>query len=189
MINHKHKCIFIHPNKTGGTSVSACLNMLKIHISVPQIFGQTDDTHEQVKLWETTAHKRRMANNNNYDNIENIQNKLNEYTVIATTRNPWERILSDYYFGKSKGIVPKERTFRESVILNKENKSIWCSNVLDWTSHNNKIYASHFIDVKSIQSDFNKLCDKLGIPLSLSFIFNSQIHNRNTQYLLRIFPQ
>ena len=182
MINHKHKCIFVHPNKTGGTSVSARLNMLKIHISVPQLFGQTDDTQEQVKLWESTAHKRRMANNNNYDSIENIKNKLNVYTVITTTRNPWERILSDYYFGKSKGIVPKERTFRETVILNKENKSIWCSNVLDWVSYDNKIHASYFVDVRSIQSDFDIVCDKIGIPHQELPHKNATKHKHYTEY-------
>ena len=52
MIRHDLKIMFVHINKTGGSSIVRALNMLQVHLSVELIFSENIDKDDQYKIWQ-----------------------------------------------------------------------------------------------------------------------------------------
>ena len=68
MINHQYKCIFIHVIKTGGVSVCSALNMRKKQFHAPA------------------------------SDIKSItKGKWDDYFTFSFTRNPWDKMVSQYF--------------------------------------------------------------------------------------------
>tara|TARA_Y100000004_G_C8839070_1_gene379666 strand:- start:42 stop:563 length:522 start_codon:yes stop_codon:yes gene_type:complete len=72
MINHKHKVLFIHVIKTGGTSIAAALNMKQFHGSATTIRKLVGED-----IW-------------------------NDYFKFTFVRNPYEKIVSQYHYNAHK---------------------------------------------------------------------------------------
>ena len=47
MLRHDLKILFIHINKTGGSSIIRALNMIQVHLSAELIFSQNLKNDEQ----------------------------------------------------------------------------------------------------------------------------------------------
>lgn len=77
MYNLKHKWIFVHPEKCGGTSIE-CILRRKHKEGLVDITGE--DQHYGIS---------------DYANL--VENDLDEYFVFGCIRNPWDRMVSLYY--------------------------------------------------------------------------------------------
>ena len=75
MISHKHKCIFIHIQRTGGTSIERWL----------QGEDQWNLKHNYKHI--TTSYAKERAYPEYYD----------DYFKFTFVRNPYERVLSELY--------------------------------------------------------------------------------------------
>ncbi len=89
MIIHELKTVFIHVPKTGGTSIEFALSKycLKDHVSI-------DEQHFK---------KRKIIKKIGITN-------WNEYFKFAFVRNPWDRLVSAYYFKVKRTNVTKNLT-------------------------------------------------------------------------------
>ena len=97
MISHKHKFIFIHIPKCGGTSVEQTL--LK-NEGIPEErilkWNLTHDEQQKFRLWYK------------YGNVDVQHRKIDQYKTenekkyftFTFVRNPWERFLSEYFYIK-----------------------------------------------------------------------------------------
>lgn len=89
-VDHERRIVFLHPRKTGGSSVADALG-----------FEPSDETSEKhATFWEI------------YDQIG--AEAWDTYTIISTIRNPLDTIVSDYYFNRKlyeRGNHDKLRTF------------------------------------------------------------------------------
>ena len=94
MISHKHKFIFIHIPKCGGTSVEQTL------------LKNEDIPEERILKWNLTEEEQQEYRlYYKYGNIDVQHRKIDQYKTeneknyftFTFVRNPWERFLSEYF--------------------------------------------------------------------------------------------
>lgn len=151
MISHSHKFIFIHINRTGGTSVEHALSA----------FGG-------VNKWEDF---------NRHDGAGKISEKpeWNDYFKFSIVRNPWDKEFSDYKWHKKlkHKKVSEYSTFKDYLRLPEQTKGKglfrWHSNQYDWLiSKNGKLEIDFVARFENLQEDFYKICQNINIdPISL----------------------
>jgi|TARA_R110000824_G_scaffold356208_1_gene543408 chondroitin 4-sulfotransferase 11 len=151
MISHKHKFISLHVPKTGGTSINA---------SLKTVFGAHCKWTGHIKL-------RGLVGNKQPEWCE-------DYFKFAFVRNPWDRFLSCYTYFKKYGIrqghdvatgeiVNKFSSFEEFTHSFKSVqpliKSSHLKNQTEWLDERLN-FVGRF---ESLQTDFNYICDTIGI--------------------------
>jgi hypothetical protein len=177
ILNNKYKFVFVHIQKTGGTSI----------------------TNSLYKV-EGSENK-----NNPHSFLKTIdQNLFNEYFKFCFVRNPWDRLISWYnmmiqkkiHNDFSKYLLENSNTFSEFLdltdIIMENNpgeinrglpypKSIGF-NQLDYISDDNgKILVDFVGKFENLEEDYRKICEKIGIKLELSHE-NRFPHNPYREY-------
>lgn len=128
MINHKYKCIFVHVIKTGGVSICRALHMKDKQFHIPA-----------SKIKSLT------------------KNKWNEYFTFSFVRNPWDKMVSQYFYNGQ----CYTRDFNEYIIQ-------WYNSDKFTTSHTctHSDYFDLDIDFigrfENLQRDFDFICQKIG---------------------------
>ena len=151
MINHKHKCIFIHIPRCGGTSIETALCEQDWHfIDKPtkHLIGSTAKTIYEP-YWD-------------------------DYFKFSFVRNPWDRMVSlskfTYFYGVKiqNGKINFGNYFNKFYPLEIDKRSK--SHLGIFKSIKNAIYLNTLnVDLdfigrfESLQEDFNTVCDKIGI--------------------------
>ena len=175
MISHKHKFIYIHVPKCGGTSLRGKINPY-CEIRANSNFG-TYNYHKSVK------------------DLKNhfIDKKWNwsTYTKIAPVRNPWDRTVSLWAFGNRRKLL--------SITANGKEQNT-CNDFTAWLHSNcafldrhwgyttmirdpkGEVLIDDFIRLENFQEDFNIICDKLGIPHQKLPHKNKTKHKHYTEY-------
>jgi hypothetical protein len=96
-------------------------------------------------------------------------------------RNPWDRLVSLYFYLKKIGFIHKNKKFRTflyeieddalpriGLFHTKSRVLSQCNRQLDWiTDANGRIFVDFIGKYESIDSDFRTLCDKLEIHRDL----------------------
>ena len=154
IISHKHKFIFFKPWKVAGNSVE--YNLIK-HCGDNDLI---DSTHRNPK-----------------DTLDIIgKRKFNKYFKFTIARNPWDRIVS-YFWWKDGGLVGENH--RQNVdSLCKMNfdgyefKEHFARFVGNYKHFNEPFYFNEegekimdfYMKYERIATDYKKLCRKLKIP-------------------------
>lgn len=155
--NHQYKVIFIHIPKNGGISVEKALFKEKVGHTRLQLFQQYDP------------------------------DRFQEYYKFAFVRNPWDRLVSAYFFLKAGGRNPVDAQFSkdflsdfnsfEDFVLSLENKRNR-KTVLNWLHFRPQL--DFIVDKKGVisldyigrfevlEKDFDVLSRRIGIAASLS---------------------
>ena len=158
MISDKKKFIFVHIPKTGGTSIEIILRDL-INEKCSIVGDNTYYSNGSLK--HATAEELLVR----YDN-----DKFNEYLKFCVIRNPWDRLLSLYYWG-GRGSYSKDK-FIKMLPKNKNNdcdlgsRTLWSVNKYI-CGKNNEILVDKILNFDTIEEDFNDLCEELGINVKL----------------------
>jgi hypothetical protein len=205
MISHKHKFIFVHIPKCGGTSIElALLKNEGIELTDDNIELLTNKQKQEYSIGY--AFQDTMAQHRKISQYEVFNNK---YFTFTFSRNPWARILSEYtYIKKNNGcrcnksmmqywppeldfwspeldFNDKFPTFNDFV----KNDGIKCgwrghnSLQIDYVLNSNKNKGIDFIGkLENIQEDFNSICDKIGIPKQTLPQINATNHRHYTEY-------
>lgn len=173
MISHKHKCIFIHIPRTGGTSIEnhiiggdyAKINLLEKHLTAEktiEIYGKD--------VW-------------------------NEYFKFSFVRNPWSRIISVYNMSLynvpkeklSKIVAPHVKTHKIIGIASGKGLKYFLDNYEPASWEQNPPLFHEILKVpadckpidfigrfENLQEDFKHICSKLQIPLDKLGHINAQ---------------
>jgi chondroitin 4-sulfotransferase 11 len=163
IINKKYGFLFVHIQKTGGISVTECLNKL------PET--------------EFILHQHSMYNSH--------KSEYSEYFKFCFVRNPWDRLVSWWNMMKNKGIhndfskyLLEAKNFSEFLekteIINETldgsikdlvyPKSI-SFNQLDYISDSEgKVLVDFIGRFENINEDFLKISEKIGFDLKLSHL-------------------
>lgn len=161
IISHKHKFIFIAVPKTGTTSIEAKLNPFN---EVLELSSKAMD-RGSLNIKHITLENLKAHTNKNLDS----------YFSFSFCRNPWDRHLSIYKFYKKsikkweKNIPPQWfehyqrytnlvggfQSFNDFV----KSRPRWVELQTHWLSKNIDFIGR----MENIQSDFNIICDKIGI--------------------------
>lgn len=151
MISFKHKFIFIHAPKTAGNAIQ---NVLQKY-SDDEIINTSFKGGVMDKFGLNNFAGGKHATIRHYlQNWNNDYGNLNDYTITGCVRNPWDRATSYYfYLGNTKIDCRKfEKTTNQM------------SAQTNYYSVDDKNKLNSVISYENIQSDFNKFCDKVGIP-------------------------
>jgi len=157
MISHSKKFIFIHINKTGGTSVQKSLNEYWDH--------RPKKNHYPVKHV-----------------IESIgKKKYKKYFKFCIVRNPWDRLVSKYFWSlQKKCSIPKNMTFKQyidniEIFRKKEKRKRYDAfqSQLEWIKNGQIIDMDYIMKFENLQSDWNFIKRKLNIENNLGYHKNT----------------
>ena len=188
MISHKHKFIFIHIPKCGGTSVEQAL--LK-NEGIPEErilkWNLTEEEQQEYRMWYK------------YGGIDVQHRKIDQYKTenekkyftFTFVRNPWERFLSEYFYIKKvdgcdcEDFNKKYPTFKHFV----KNNGIKCCYYahdfpqIDFVFNSNHGKLTNFVGrCEDMQYDFDYVCGKLKIPKTKLPNRNPTKHKHYTEY-------
>ena len=83
--DEKHKMIFLHIPKTGGTSIEKSLNLLNIYNG----YG-INKKNKAMQHFDSHEYKKHLG-----------KEKYNQYYKFTIIRNPYEKVISDYFWLKN----------------------------------------------------------------------------------------
>jgi len=181
MISHKHKFIFIHIPKCGGTSIERTLlkneNVTKI----------TDDVKQKYRVYY--PYEGIQTQHRKIDQFKDFREK--SYFTFTFVRNPWERFLSEYFYIKKKNgcrcnhFDKKFPTFKHFVKNNGIKCCYYAHNFpqIDFVLNANQNKLTNFVGrCEDMQYDFDYVCGKIGIPKIELPHRNPTKHKHYTEY-------
>ena len=172
MISFKHKFIFIHIPRTGGTSIeNSLLDYSEDGVDWMSYVAKGDDKVRK-EIYDLVPSKKVMelcdknnfdlSNENNsykhlsYSNYKKILgDKINDFFIFSVIRNPYHRIASMYY-----GSCPYKKFNLEKM---------WKSRLrfLRADSYFNNCKDIFLLRHENLKKDWKSLLSKLDLPLSL----------------------
>lgn len=201
MISHKLKLIYIHPPKTGGTSIERELEPY-CEMNIPGKHVALLEIQKNFYIFEKYR-KKSLAQ------IKQYRSYFDEYLKVCSIRDPWSRMYSLYKFHNYKRFKNKKISmdspddfsdFLHSIIkLNKRRGPKHVTPCYDFGLIMDEEVLKNGVDIflnqASLQEDFNKLCDKLGISKSILSNKNKtskgsnlkDIYNSSSEKLVDIF--
>ena len=169
-ISHKHKAMFIHIPKTGGTSIKTLLlqnnfTEFNLHQSPDK---SNDDITGEYRLGTALRAKRGIS--------DDIWNSYFKFTFV---RSPYERMISNYYFLSYNNIMPFNKFITHKLTTTDH---IWHSELSQSThiySKTNKLLVDYIGRFENLQEDFNIICNKIGLShITLPHV-NKSIYNKD----------
>jgi hypothetical protein len=108
IISHKHKFIFIKTNKTAGTSLEIALSAICGDDDVITPLAKQDEVYRKYKHYKGPQNYQ-LNESNSFrahspasDIKANINSKVwNSYFKFCFERNPWDKVISHYFWRKS----------------------------------------------------------------------------------------
>ena len=185
-----YKFIFIDICKTAGSSINASFmeNFPKIkfegkHHSIPNYTALP--AHAVVHSWEgennhipnyrmkpmgSTKHAWQPVNGEHYTCSYVTKSDIDNYSLFAVVRNPYDRMVSQYLYGKLRGTYQQCNSFKHFIrnIANNKygeyNRHRYRTQ-LNWISdENKKVVVGRILRFEKLQSDFKHLLEELKIP-------------------------
>ena len=174
MKNDKHKFIFIHIPKTGGTSIEKVFKK------------QIKNNRKHLTFFQ-------------YEN--ELKSEIEKYFIFSVIRNPWDKLVSYWKYRQGKRHAPIDGKltrfddwlkFISSLNLDDLHGKTEKSNIPDFRmgldlQFNSLINKQNKINVnlvrfENLQNDFNTICDKIGIKRHHLPHKNKSRHKHYTGY-------
>ena len=172
MISHSHKFIFVHINKTAGTSIETAL----------QKYSDSEDDQQHEML-----HKILPCDGFSNKRQINLFSQCNgnpfDYFKFTFVRNPYDRSVSAYKFAtqNNNGEYLSFKNYLSMIKTDDDKLSYF--NQLDWITDEYDNIGVDFIGrFENLQEDFNIVCDKIGIPQQQLPHENATKHKHYTEY-------
>lgn len=161
------KCIFVHIPKAAGISVNKAL------------FGTYGGSHLKLKDYQLIFSKR----------------EFDEYYKFTFVRNPWDRLVSTYFFLKNGGFHEKDKvwfdknlsqfeTFEDFVLnwLDKDNIYKWIHFIpqYEFITVNDKVLVDDIFKLEHISDGMHTISKTLNISVELKH--ENQNRNRDSKY-------
>lgn len=190
LISHKYKFIFIHIQKTGGSSIEQALR----EYGKGAVFKTPTKSSKDINFKGRHLFAREVKSFVGDD-------LWRSYFKFCVVRNPWSRLLSWYRRIEERGKTDPNNKFWQYVMANScdfgsfltncqkvivektgEKKSI-IFNQLDYiTDENCNLMVDHVIRFENLEKDFTEICKQLKISASLPHINRSRHHHYSYYY-------
>jgi hypothetical protein len=158
MISNKYKFLFIHYPKTGGNSIQTVLekyaddkkHIVKPHHDLDDMFEIKSSIHPMINKHSTLR-----------EYLSIMQSSLDDYFIITTIRNPFDRAVSSYFT-----LHKKINSDNNEIIFSKENfyDQIKTMKTLKDLTYSKKRKVDFYMKFENLQADFNKVCETLFLP-------------------------
>lgn len=197
IIRHDLRIVFLHVPKCAGKELREVF-----------LEGTTPDNHENFFNFSYSTHLHRhvdLAHLPMDDLVHFSANKwLEEYTVIAAIRNPYERLrsaINEYYrqYSKSDEAITNSlgpSTSMRSAYLNelplrhelRDPRFIHSLPITRFTHYGADAKVDHLLRCESLRSDFLSLAEMLKLPDSISRRARQQLRNQPVAALDQLKP-
>ncbi|MEO2059128.1 MAG: sulfotransferase family 2 domain-containing protein [Mesonia sp.] len=140
-----YRCVFVHIPKNAGLSVCYTL------------FGNTGGSHRKITSYQKLFHPKTFAS----------------YFKFTFVRNPWDRLVSTYFFLKNGGLTEKDRVWAAAHLSDYEDFE---SFVKGWLT------PAHIHDSLHFQPQYIFLEDETG-KIAVDFIGRFERINEDFEYV------
>lgn len=202
IISHKYKFIFIKTVKTAGTSIQVFLsqhcgiddivtpvdraenrysprNYRGLFNPLPDLVEQPATIKNMKKILSRFIKARKFQSHIPASKVKaRIPEKIwKEYFKFCVERNPWDKVLSHYYFvaKRYKG-YNKNMPFDEYISLGE-----LPYNYPKYTDRNGEIIVDRVIKYENLMTELTDVFSFLGIPFDGTLNANEKSHYRNDQ--------
>jgi len=182
VISKKHKYIFFHLPKNAGVSISRSLINQEKLLQIKRYFAyisrrilkKKNNFYFSIKDKELIFFNSHITCYNFYD----IFNKkhFNNYQKIAVIRNPWDRLVSRYFYSKKIDLKFQNVTFKEFVNFDIKNNMHVLNQYKFCTKDKVSFCIDNVIKFENLNNDFNK------ISLSMFDKKNLLKHSNKTEH-------
>jgi hypothetical protein len=168
-ISNKHKFKFIHIPKTGGSSVEVVFDLQHDeNLWVPRF------THKIQECNFAPQHFTHAL-------INHFKPNCKDYFSFAIVRNPYDRIISEYFY------INKSFEGKPISNFNEDQFNIWLDTNLIKFDIDHKLPQTLFLDVpvdmilklENINKDWEKLNERLGVNIKLIHDNKSSINKKD----------
>ena len=198
IISHKHKFVFVHVTKVAGCSIADAL--LSVYAKDSGKHWPDMDPKEVERFSENSIYKNAtclpqhatagMAKNH----FKKVGLDWDSYFKFAFMRNPWERMVSQYHYGR-RLISQQNRDFEWLRYYHCDfegfvEKMASLSGLPDYQWHYLSDYEGVLVDhigrYETLQMDFDDICEKIGLPqLQLPWVNKSEHKTYHEHYTPR----
>ena len=178
IVNHKYKFIFIKSFKTAGTSLEIALSKFcsSKDILTP-IVPEDEKIREKLGFTGPSNYNGMKEHMTAKDLKKRINHDIfNEYLKFVTVRNPFDQIISAYYWhneskkNKKKFLFFKKKPITFDKFFSRKAHHIFQDEINRYTE-DNKILVDDFIKYEAIENDIKQISKKLKLPENLFDIF------------------
>ena len=179
IISHSHRFIFIKSEKTAGTSIEAALSAHCTGNDVVTPLGDYWFNRDEQGNW---IHKSMNADGfSQHDSAAEVKRKIapgiwNEYFKFSITRNPWDRVFSNYSWeARNKpALRPAKRwyhrvgvpfdDFKETVrLFDRFVTGSWTTNDRFYLEEN-RLCVDFVMRYETLSEDLAEVCRRVGLP-------------------------
>ncbi len=188
IISKKHKYIFFHLPKNAGVSVSRALIRQETSLKVKRIASYfiqklhigKDNFYFSIKDLELIFFNSHITCFNFYK-IFNKQ-KFAFYEKFVVVRNPWDRLVSRYFYSKKINKRFEKFSFKEFVNFDIKYNFDVLNQYRFCTRDKNQFCIDTILKFENLENDFNKLTLKIFNKKDLLFHSNKTNHNYYRDY-------
>ncbi len=185
IISHKHKFIFLKSNKTAGTSIEIALSKFCGPDDIITQLWPDEEALRSSKGYPTAQNwkfplekhhflhrlKVRMGKTKQlyYNHVRACEIKpyidpdiWNSYYKFVVTRNPWDRVVSMYFFELRKGVNPTPEEFLSSKMLRRINRRGWGLYTI-----NDEVVVDKICRYENLAQDLETARLAIGLPESI----------------------
>jgi hypothetical protein len=170
VISYRHKWIYLHPPRTGGSAIELALKPYSDDMvieadgfAVPFLFDRERNPvkHEKLSYYFST-----------------LGDRIYNYYIFITIRNPWDRAVSQWKFNTT---VKNGFTYQPKLKFDtfvKRGRVKWTdleTGFRKWERVPRPIVPRflrlpvpfpkiHFVEYARLQEGFNKVCEDIGVP-------------------------
>lgn len=163
MISDKKQFIYVHVNKTGGTSVQKILHV----------------------------HCRKAAKHHHAQSLNDMRLYGTDYFRFTTVRNPYDRWVSNYHFNiRRNHKTAKNKSFKEYLfdVIDESKKEsrefpdLWYNSAWNWISDDNDVLLVDYVmRFENLEADWKIVSKKLGVEDTLPKT-NASSHDHYSKY-------
>ena len=158
MIDVERKIIFTHPQKCGGTTIEAA-------------FGWRDEcVYDKIKHASLTEQ---------IELVESLGHKSTDFFKFSCVRNPWDIIVSWYFYDKHYDYAAARGSFEEYaiIVLNRHTNRL---DIKPFLYHCETYSIDYVIRFENYKEDTQKIFDKFNVNWIEDH--NTQIRPKDTPY-------
>ena len=186
IISDTKKFVFIHVPKAGGSSVRAVLNPYATVIPWQHRVGKLHGSKNKLLTKHVSASVVRK-----HIGVHN----WSDYFSFAFVRNPWDRVVSNYFYARThqalaKHKIARAKSFTDFVLWYAQEGALQKSNKFKlvpgaaYVSYGNKKIVSFLGKFESLERDFLHVCKRLKIMAQLPHV-NRSVHKPYRDYYIK----